>query len=100
MGLNVNNGSCGRGKEGRVVSPKTKHLERLLNGEMEFFNQIVIIHYRKDYSDCEVPLLLCHSSVRFVSAWLLVNYVFLESFFVLIMFQKRLESFTSARVIP
>ena len=42
--------------ERRVVSPEAKHLERLLNGEMEFFNQIVIIHYRKDYSDCEVPL--------------------------------------------
>lgn len=42
----------------RVVSPKAKHPERLLNEEMEFFNQIVIIHYRKDCSDCEVPLLL------------------------------------------
>jgi len=42
----------------RVVSPKAKYLERLLNGEMESFNQIVIIHYRKDCSDCEVPLSL------------------------------------------
>ena len=67
--------------EKRVVSPEAKHLERLLNGEMEFFNQIVIIHYRKYYSDCE-----CHYHLpqyyKICISWLLANYVFLESFFL------------------
>lgn len=53
-----------------VDSPKAKHLERLLNGEMEFFYQIVIFHYRKDYSNCEMPLPLATVVLRFVSTWL------------------------------
>lgn len=86
-----------------VVSPKAKHLERLLNGEMELFYQIVIFHYRKDYSNCEMPLPLATVVLRFVSTWLYLpgfswSYLFICA---LISFQKRLDTvLTSVKVTP